>query len=380
MTGAGPPRPVTQIAAIKALKRTIIHRHARPDDATGFVASTATLLPLGALWYVAAVGTAVSYWLTAAVVVLISLFLLRVFVLMHECGHGSLFRSARLNKVFGFLFGVLSGMPQYVWSKHHMFHHSTNGNWARYRGPLNIVAVGDYAAMTARQQSRYRNARSIWLAPLAGFVYLLLNPRLTWLRGSLGLVRHVVGRKFAQPGVSLRAHARSFETPYWKSGAEYRHMLWNNVALFVLWAVMSALVGPALFFACYVASLSLAGGAGIVLFTVQHNFEHSYASAEEGWDHDAAAIEGTSFLVLPAWLNWFTANIGYHHVHHLSARIPFHRLEACHAEYEQLFVDVRRITLSQIPAALKCVLWDTGARRIISVAEYEQQSAARAAA
>ena len=380
MTSAGPPRPVTQIAAIKALKRTIIHRHARPDNATGLVASTATLLPLGALWYVAAVGTAVSYWLTAAVVVLMSLFLLRVFVLMHECGHGSLFRSAPLNKVFGFVFGVLSGMPQYVWSKHHMFHHSTNGNWARYRGPLNIVAVGDYAAMTARQQSRYRNVRSIWLAPLAGFVYLLLNPRLTWLRGSLGLVVHVFGRKFAQPGVSLREHARSFETPYWKSGAEYRHMLWNNVVLFVLWAVMSALVGPALFFACYVASVSLAGAAGIVLFTVQHNFEHSYASGEEGWDHDVAAIEGTSFLVLPAWLNWFTANIGYHHVHHLSARIPFHRLHACHAEYEQLFVDVRRITLSQIPAALKCVLWDTGARRIISVAEYAQQSAAHAAA
>ena len=194
MTSAKRPRPVTQIAAIKALKRTIIHRHARPDDARGLAASTATLLPLAVLWYAAVVSAAVSYWLTAAVVVVMSLFLLRVFVLMHECGHGSLFRSASLNKAFGFVFGVLSGMPQYVWSKHHMFHHSTNGNWARYRGPLNIVTVDDYAAMTARQRSRYRNARSLWLAPLAGFVYLLLNPRLTWLRGSLGLIRHVVGR------------------------------------------------------------------------------------------------------------------------------------------------------------------------------------------
>jgi omega-6 fatty acid desaturase (delta-12 desaturase) len=367
-------RPVTHVAAIKALKRTIIHRHAVSDDRSGFVASAATLLPLGALWYLAVASATVSYWLTAVVVVLMSLFLLRVFVLMHECGHGSLFRSAALNKVFGFAFGVLSGMPQYVWSKHHMFHHSTNGNWSRYRGPLNIVAASDYAAMTVQQQRRYRNARSIWLAPLAGFVYLLLNPRLSWLCGSAGLVRHLVREKIAHPEVPLRAHAASFETPYWKSGAEYWHMTWNNVALLALWLLLGALVGPALFLVCAVASVSLAGGAGIVLFTVQHNFEHSYASAEEGWDHDHAAVEGTSFLVLPAWLNWFTANIGYHHVHHLSARIPFHRLVACHVEYAHLFDDVRRITLAQIPAALKCVLWDTRARRIISVAEHAQQS------
>jgi omega-6 fatty acid desaturase (delta-12 desaturase) len=370
---------VTHIAAIKALKRTIIHAHAKPDDRNGLLASATTLLPLAALWYVAVLSVEVSYWLTAVVVVLMCLFLLRVFVLMHECGHGSLFRSARLNQAFGFVFGVLSGMPQYVWSKHHMFHHSTNGNWSRYRGPLNIVAVDDYAAMTPRQQRRYRNARSLWLAPLAGFVYLLLNPRLTWVRGSLGLLRHMVRQKIAQPGVPLRAHAASFETPYWSSRAEYWHMSANNVALLALWAVMASLVGPGLFFACYVASVSLAGGAGIVLFTVQHNFEHSYASAEEGWDYDTAAIEGTSFLVLPAWLNWFTANIGYHHVHHLSARIPFHRLVECHAEYEHLFEDVRRITLAQIPAALKCVLWDTAARRIVSVAEYVSQSRAVAA-
>ena len=364
---------MTHIAAIKSSKRTIIHAHAKPADLRGFLECAATLLPLAGLWYLAVLSVGVSYWLTAGVVVLMSLFLLRVFVLMHECGHGSLFRSAALNKVFGFVFGVLSGMPQYVWSKHHMFHHATNGNWSRYRGPLDIAAASDYAAMSAREQRRYRNARSIWLAPLAGFVYLLLNPRLTWLRGSLGLAGHVVRRKIAQPAVSLRAHAATFETPCWNSAPEYWHMLWNNVALLALWVLLGALVGPTLFLVCAVASVSLAGGAGIVLFTVQHNFEHSYASADEGWDHDRAAVEGTSFLILPAWLNWFTANIGYHHIHHLSARIPFYRLVACHVEHEHLFGDVRRITLSQIPAALKCVLWDTGARRIISVAEHLQQ-------
>ena len=81
---------------------------------------------------------------------------------MHECGHGSLFRSARLNRVFGFVFGVVSGMPQYVWSAHHRFHHANNGNWAKYRGPLSIVSVDDYAAMNVAQQRRYDNARNVW--------------------------------------------------------------------------------------------------------------------------------------------------------------------------------------------------------------------------
>jgi omega-6 fatty acid desaturase (delta-12 desaturase) len=369
---------VTDTAALKELKRTIIDRHAKPDDLSGLVATVATVAPLTLLWVCVPLSAQVSYWLTAGVVALISLFLLRAFVLMHECGHGSLFRSAGLNSVFGFVFGVLTAMPQYVWSKHHLFHHATNGNWARYRGPLDIVTVDDYAAMTRRQQRRYRHSRSIWLAPFGGFVYLFLNPRITWLRGSVGLVRHIVQRKWEQPGVSIRSHALYFETPYWSSRPEYWHMLWNNVVLLGLIALMAWLVGPTLFLVCYVTSISLAGGAGIALFTVQHNFEHSYASANEGWDINRAALHGTSMLVLPRWLNWFTANIAYHHVHHLSARVPFYRLVACHIEHQHLFGDVTRLTLSQIPSALKCVLWDTRARRIISVFEHVQQSALRA--
>jgi acyl-lipid omega-6 desaturase (Delta-12 desaturase) len=363
---------MTHIAAIKLLKRTIIARYARQNNASGFLAVATTLLPLAALWYAAVLGAQVSYWLIPGVIALMSLFLVRVFVLMHECGHGSLFRNARLNKVFGFVFGVLAAMPQYVWSRHHLFHHSTNGNWDQYRGPLDIATVGAYAAMTGRQQRRYRQARSIWLAPLGGFVYLLANPRLTWLWGSMGLLGHIARSKIAQPAVSLREHARSFKTRHWASGAEYWHMFWNNMVLFGLWALMAWLVGPALFVVCYVASISLAGGAGIVLFAVQHNFEHSYASGDEDWSSDHAAIDGTSFLVLPRWLRWFTANIGFHHIHHLSARIPFYRLVACHAEYQHLFSDVTRVRIAQIPSALKSILWEPHARRIISVAEYER--------
>jgi omega-6 fatty acid desaturase (delta-12 desaturase) len=322
---------------------------------------------------------AVSYWLTACVVALMSLFLMRVFVLMHECGHGSLLPGTQLNKVFGFIFGVLAGMPQYVWSQHHQEHHSTNGNWARYRGPLNIIPVDEYAAMSSREQRRYRNARSIWLAPLAGFLYLIVNPRITWMKGTTRLVSHLVRSKIARPGVSIKAHACAFQTSSWHSAQEYWHMCWNNVVLIALWGLMAWAVGPLLFVTCYVISVSLAGGCSILLFSVQHNFEHSYASHDEGWDFVRAAVDGTSFLVLPRWLNWFTADIAYHHIHHLSARIPNYCLVACHDEYAHLFADVKRVGLSQIPRALKCILWDTDARRIVSIQEYQQQAALRAA-
>ncbi|HSD39693.1 MAG TPA: fatty acid desaturase [Rhodocyclaceae bacterium] len=363
------------IASLKELKSTIIDRHVRPDNLKGASQVLSTLLPLAALWYAVTWSAQVSWWLTAFIVIAMSLFLLRVFVLMHECGHRSMFRTIGLNKAFGFIFGVISGMPQQVWAQRHLQHHSTNGNWAQYRGPLNVIPADEYGAMTPRQQRKYRNARSIWLAPVAGFLYIVFNPRINWLKGSVSLMTHLIKSKIAQPGVSLKTHALGFKTPYWASAAEYRAMFWNNVVLIGLWAAMVLTTGSAFLLVCHVISMSLAGGAGILLFTVQHNFEHSYASHDEGWCYNRAALEGTSFLVLPGWLNWLTAHIAYHHIHHLSARIPNYCLVACHEEYKHLFAGVTRIRLSQIPRSLKCILWDTTARRIVSVAEYEQQVA-----
>jgi omega-6 fatty acid desaturase (delta-12 desaturase) len=365
---------MSSIARIKQQKRSIINQHAKPDNRKGFTQVLTTLVPLSALWWVAVQSADVSYWLTGGVILLMSLFLVRVFVLMHDCGHGSLFRTAALNRSFGFGFGVMAGISQYVWSRHHAFHHATNGNWAKYRGPLAIVTVDEYEALTDKQRRNYERARSTWLAPVAGFLYLIFNPRVTWLKGSVGLVGHVIKKKIAQPRISIRAHATDFATPYCGSAREYWHMFWSNMVLLSVWVLMCCAIGPALFFAVYLTSVSLAGGAGIALFTVQHNFEHAYASGNEGWDCDTAAIRGSSFLILPRWLNWFTANIAHHHVHHLSARIPNYRLLKCHKEYEHLFSDVTRVKLSQVPKALKCILWDTRLRRIISIAEYEQQN------
>ena len=363
---------ISAIVELQELKRAIIARHARPENGKAFFQVMTTLLPLALLWYGAARSVALSYWLTAGVIGLMSLFLLRAFVLMHECGHGSLFRTARLNRACGFIFGVVTGMPQYVWSRHHLHHHSTNGNWNKYRGPLNVIPTSEYAAMSSLQQRRFANARHIRMVPVAGFLYLIFHPRVSLLKGSISLLVYVIKSRIAQPGISARAHMLAFKTAHWSSAREFRHMLYNSIALIALWALLAWAVGPLLFVVCYTVSVSLAGAAGILLFTVQHNFEHSYASHDAGWDSNTAAIDGTSFLVLPRWLEWFTANIGYHHIHHLSARIPNYRLRECHKENNHLFSAVTRIGLAGIPRAFRCVLWDTMARRIISIAEYRE--------
>ena len=352
---------MSSIGLVKAEKRALIDKHARPDNFKGSIQILNTVVPIAALWM--AIAYAPSYSLIAGLTVLLALLLVRVFALMHDAGHGSLLRGRKLNQIAGFFLGVIAGMPQYVWSQHHAFHHATNGNWAKYRGPFAVITVEEYAKLTEAQRRSYRRARHILMLPLAGFMYLLFNPRYTWLKGSLQLVAHL-----------LRGGKRAdFKTRYWATGAEYRHMTWNNLVLLPSWVAMSWAIGPALFFSVYVASVSAAAAIGIILFTVQHNFEDSYASGHEGWDYDTAAVEGTSFLVLPRWLNWFTADIAYHHIHHISATIPNYRLAACHGEYEHLFRDVRRLRLADIPAALECILWDEHSRTIVSVARLERR-------
>jgi omega-6 fatty acid desaturase (delta-12 desaturase) len=340
-------------------KRALVREYAGGVNFIGALQAFTTLVPLALLWTVAIILADNSLWLTAAATIGITLFLVRVFALMHECGHGSLFRSAWANRAMGFVFGVMSGMPQYVWSQHHDYHHRNNGNWERYRGPLATLSVDEYIALSPALRRRYWLARHISLAPLGGFVYLIFNPRFNWLKGNLALLRHLLRGK----------PPAAFTTRNWKTWKEYRHMTANNVVLLGALAVLCMAAGTALVLTVFIVSLSVAGGVGIMLFTVQHNFEDSYADNSDTWSLDQGAMTGTSFLVLPGWMNWFTANIGFHHVHHLSAAIPNYRLVACHHANPGLFAAIPRIRLSQVPASLKCLLWDRSARRIIPLSK-----------
>ena len=137
---------------LKREKRALIGRYAKSDDTKGLTQVLTTLVLFALLWWIAIRFARVSPWLTAVPMLLIVLLTVRVFGLMHECGHGSLFRSRRLNSAIGFLLGVVSGMPQYVWAQHHNYHHAHNGNWDRYRGPYTTLSVDEYAALTRANQ------------------------------------------------------------------------------------------------------------------------------------------------------------------------------------------------------------------------------------
>jgi omega-6 fatty acid desaturase (delta-12 desaturase) len=353
---------VSAIAAIKLHKRSIVEKYATPDDWKGALQTLITLLPMALLWTMIARSITLSPLLFIFSVISLSLLSLRCFALMHDCGHRSLFRTLALNQIVGFVLGVINGMPQFVWAQHHNYHHANNGNWHRYRGPLSILSVDQFRALSKRQQRFYAAVRTIWLAPLAGLMYLIVSPRLNWLRGCYALLLHRLR-------TALGRTQEPFKPRHWTSPAQFWHMTANNLTLFASWAVACETIGAARFFPIYLLSVSLAGGLGILLFTVQHNFEHSYATGDEGWDYDTAALEGTSYLAMPAWLNWFTADIGYHHIHHISARIPNYRLAACQAEYGHLFTCVKRLTLSEVRRSLTYLLWDPASSRIISISE-----------
>lgn len=353
-------------AALKEQKRALIRTYANASDREGFRQVAVTVVPMAIVCGFAGWSLHVSYWLTAAATLVITVLLMRVFSLMHDAGHGCLFRSQSLNRAVGFVFGVATGMPQYVWSQHHLYHHQTNGNWDRYRGARSTLTFAEYEALSGVQQWLYRVTRHVCFSPLAGFVYLIFNPRFNWFVGTAALLIHLLSGK----------PAATFTTRKWKNFKEWRHQAANNFVLLSSWVLFSWAIGPLAFFAIYLTSVSLAGAVGIALFTVQHNFEHAYATGDADWDIDTGAIDGTSFLILPGWLNWATANIGFHHVHHLSSAIPGHSLPKCHDEYRDLFAGVRRITVTEIPAHLKCILWDTRAQRIVSVREYRELKAA----
>ncbi len=319
------------------------------------------------VWVLYVKTLALSPWLAIPFAVVMAFFVLRFFVLMHDCGHGALFRSARANQIAGFVLGVLTGMPQFVWSKHHAYHHATNGDWEKYGGPLSIVTSTHYHSLSVFQRWQYRLLRHpLSFVFIGGFLYVLFNPRFNWLMGIVKLAYQVLITFFRSPARAVEL-LKTVPSKKWKSPKEFYHMTYNNVVLLAGWYLMSLWIGAYNFFVVYVMALSLAGGIGILFFTVQHNFENSYAVGTAEANSLRAALEGTSYLKLPILLNWFTADIGYHHIHHLSTAIPNYRLVACHNALKAEFAHVKRIRMSEISHNLKYLLWDTEKKTIVAL-------------
>jgi omega-6 fatty acid desaturase (delta-12 desaturase) len=302
---------------------------------------TNTLGPYVVLWYLMYLSLQVSWWLTLPLAVLAGGLLVRVFIIFHDCGHGSFFRSRRANDIVGTITGVLTFTPYYQWRWEHAIHHASAGDLDR-RG------IGDIWTMTVRE---YLEA-SRWKR----FAYKLSRNPIV-LFGVAPLFLFVVMQRFPNRDADRR---------------ERHSVYWMNLALAGMIAGMSWVFGFWDYLALQLTIMTVAGAGGVWMFYVQHQFEDVYWASGENWDYTAAALQGSSFYKLPKILQWFSGNIGFHHIHHLSPRIPNYNLERCH-QASPLFQSVKPLTFFSSLRSVTLHLWDEQRRKLVSFRQMRRQ-------
>lgn len=327
-----------------------------------------TLVPFALLWMCSLWCLDHAPWLVLPVLALQVLFLARCFSLMHDCGHDVLFRSRRANRWIGILLGVVAGIPQLPWSRGHAFHHRHNGDWQRYQGPSALISTEAFARLSPNRQRLYRQLRHPWMLFPGGFFYLVIKPRLALLLGIGELIGPLIGSLQRTPDANIAALLRAHDSRHWHSPREGLDLFWNNIAVVGFWVLMGWQVGFGRFWSLYAPLMTCAAALFLCVFFVQHNFPASYAHRTEGWNPMAGVIEGTSDLELPALLNWFTADIGCHAIHHLCEAIPNYRLRAAQQRNAALLTGVRRLRLRDISGCFDYILWDPDAAQLTTIA------------
>ena len=328
-----------------------------------------TLLPYGALWGMAIWCQGHAPLLLPPVIGLLVLFLARCFALMHDTGHGSLFRRPAANRIAGFLFGVVCGLPQLPWSRGHAFHHRHNGDWELYQGPAALITTEAYRGLSPQRQRLYRWLRHPWMLAPGGFFYLVIKPRLTLLQALAGLVAHAVSSLQRSPTMAMGEVIATYRSRHWHSLEEGIDLVLNNLAVVGLWLLMGFAIGPGRFWMVYAPVMAGSAAIFLCIFFVQHNFPDAYAHRTSGWDPLSGHLEGTSDLHLPPLLNWFSADIGCHAVHHLCAAIPNYRLRECQRRNAPLLRGVTRIGLADLRRCFAYILWDPDRSRLTTAAD-----------
>lgn len=292
-----------------------------------------TLIPYLTLCGVMIWSLDVSYWLTLAVAVAAGGFLIRIFIIFHDCGHGSFFRSQRANHFWGFVTGVLTFTPYHQWRQKHALHHATSGDLDRRgTGDIWTLTVQEYFEAPRWKRLAYRLFRN-------PFVLFVLVP----------LYLFLIHQRFPSPAVGRR---------------ERLGVHWTNGALLLIAIAMSMTIGIKAYLLIQLPVMMITGTVGLWLFYVQHQFEGVYWKRREHWGFAEAALHGSSFYKLPRILQWFSGNIGFHHIHHLSPRIPNYNLEKCH-QADPLFQSVKPITLGSSLRSFTYRLWDEQRGKLI---------------
>ncbi|MGH9796578.1 MAG: fatty acid desaturase [Candidatus Polarisedimenticolia bacterium] len=293
-----------------------------------------TLVPYVALTGLMIWTLHLSYWLTLALAVAAAGFMVRIFIIFHDCGHGSFFRSQRANDVLGFVTGVLTFTPYHQWRYKHALHHATSGDLDRRGiGDIWTLTVQEYVEAPRLKRFAYRVFRN----PLVLFVVV-------------PLYLFLIHQRFPSRGLGRR---------------ERMSVHWTNGALLLIAVVMSLTIGLKAYLSIQLPVMAITGMVGLWLFYVQHQFDGVYWQRRTEWGFAEAALEGSSFYKLPRILQWFSGNIGFHHVHHLSPRIPNYNLESCHRA-DPLFGRVKPITLLSSLRSFTYRLWDEQRGKLVS--------------
>jgi omega-6 fatty acid desaturase (delta-12 desaturase) len=313
--------------------KEIVARYQKPSVARGVWQIVNTLVPYAALWFLMYLTLPVSWWLTVPLAILAGALMVRAFIIFHDCGHGSFFKSSAANHIVGVITGVLTFTPFYHWRWEHAIHHSSSSDLDRRgTGDIWTLTVQEYLESSRWKRFAYRLARN----PIVLFVLAPLF---------LFLVIHRVPKSKAP----LR---------------ERYSVYWTNLAVGAIAAGLILIFGLKAYLIIQLTVLMVAGSAGVWLFYVQHQFEGVYWERGEEWDYTTAALQGSSFYKLPKVLQWFSGNIGFHHIHHLSPRIPNYHLEKCH-KAEPLFQTVKPITLFSSFKSFTFRLWDEQRRKLV---------------
>lgn len=316
----------------RAELKQILSNYQQPNTWRSLWQLANTLLPNFFLLYLMYLSLQVSCLLTLALSIVTAGFMARTFIIFHDCGHGSFFKSRKANEITGIICGVLTLTPYHYWRHSHAIHHATAGDLDR-RG------TGDVMTLTIEEFRALPRLRQLWYR-------IFRNPVVMFTFGASLLF--IVGHRFYKPGTGRR---------------ERWSVHYTNIILFALVAGVISLIGwqaylmihlPVIFFMC---------SAGVWLFYVQHNFEGTYWERHDRWDYFQAGIQGSSFYKLPAVLQWFTGNIGFHHIHHLNSRIPNYFLPRCYRDNPVFHI--KPLTLRSSLRSLRLRFWDEENRKMV---------------